>query len=425
MLGSHLKKIKDSESIKLDSRRKKEIKDFLVNQIALEKSARKNQLSPIFLFVKKFQFAARSFVVSILVITIGLSASIATVNASRDSLPGDTLYSVKKFTELAHYTITLDDKGKTKLQLEFASRRADELKKVVNNDEAPDKKRARTMMALAELKAQIAAINHTATTLNEKQELDAVELALAITTNNNSLEKSVAEVSDKINDNNSNNEELNQNLSEIVTTMGDTSDESIKIITSNQTAEENEETVKEIAKENLNDIYQSYQALTEQIDNLKNQIEKVDVTEQSPEYKSLNEKLTNITNEQEAIGNALSESDNLISENKSSQALLKTVETDEMINSLTNAVEDPETIIMLSKLPITETEGDDEGSTVTEEDASEENTTAATSQPPKTTTGVGTTQPEENTTEKSVDEKDASQMMLSPITKDSEPQIEK
>jgi hypothetical protein len=60
------------------------------------------------------------------IIVIVLLATMTTVTLSANSLPGDTLYSVKLLTERVRYLLTFDAEGKARLHLMFADRRTNE-----------------------------------------------------------------------------------------------------------------------------------------------------------------------------------------------------------------------------------------------------------------------------------------------------------
>src|SRR3989338_9340797 len=78
----------------------------------------------------------RPVAVFIMVIMVGASGWIATVDASYNALPGDWLYTTKRATEKTQVAIAAavgDKTGETKLHSEFAKRRALEAKKMVGS----------------------------------------------------------------------------------------------------------------------------------------------------------------------------------------------------------------------------------------------------------------------------------------------------
>lgn len=71
----------------------------------------------------------------ILIAGILLGAWIASVGATRNSLPGDFLYGWKLTTERMQVNLTLNDEKRTNVEMAFAERRLDEIKTTVANDD--------------------------------------------------------------------------------------------------------------------------------------------------------------------------------------------------------------------------------------------------------------------------------------------------
>jgi hypothetical protein len=97
--------------------------------------------------------------VSVRIATIGmivlsvLGGSITTVSASLTSLPGDFLFPVKRTTEKLQVAMQSDGNSKTKLKMEFAGRRLEEAKTIMQS-ENPEKE-AMVVLAMANFKTQI------------------------------------------------------------------------------------------------------------------------------------------------------------------------------------------------------------------------------------------------------------------------------
>lgn len=79
--------------------------------------------------------AARKTVVALLVGIMTLGSSSAAVAASRETVPGDMLYGVKRGVERVQLALTSSPQGEAELRIEFASRRFEEA--VVIAPEAP------------------------------------------------------------------------------------------------------------------------------------------------------------------------------------------------------------------------------------------------------------------------------------------------
>lgn len=89
----------------------------------------------------------RPMLVGLSSFAVVFSGWIATVSASINSLPGDVLYPFKRVAEEAQLTLSPGAENKTKLQVEFASRRLEEVSKIAegNDQEKKDKHMATTL----------------------------------------------------------------------------------------------------------------------------------------------------------------------------------------------------------------------------------------------------------------------------------------
>ncbi len=93
-------------------------------------------------FVKRAIPAVRGPVLAVSsIFFLAFGSSVASVSAAEKSLPGDFLYSLKLATEQARLAFTSGKQEKLKLKVEFTTRRAGELKKVSETDDAsrPDR----------------------------------------------------------------------------------------------------------------------------------------------------------------------------------------------------------------------------------------------------------------------------------------------
>lgn len=99
----------------------------------------------------------RPAVIFVLCFVVGTGGWIATVSASLRSLPGDTLYSVKLATEQTQAAVVDVLQGRaaaTELRVSFASRRAQEVHKVLSA-RSDDKKKERVDAAVQQLKSEV------------------------------------------------------------------------------------------------------------------------------------------------------------------------------------------------------------------------------------------------------------------------------
>lgn len=128
--------------IKPDQKWLKSNREILSAQIKAQTTAVKaNQTVWAVIFdnqvLKAFVKPAASFAAVLLLI---LCSWIATVSATKNSLPGDFLYSLKLTTERVQVNLAMDNEKKTNLELEFAERRLDEVQKVSETDSDKNKK---------------------------------------------------------------------------------------------------------------------------------------------------------------------------------------------------------------------------------------------------------------------------------------------
>lgn len=123
---------------------------------------RKNVFRPAFVVLSAF--------------AVVFSGWIATVNASMNSLPGDVLYPLKRATEEAQLTLSAGA-DKTNLQVEFASRRLEEVSKIVESADQQNKDE-NVATALDQFKNNINDVKANLETLkNNGQAEEAVAMA--------------------------------------------------------------------------------------------------------------------------------------------------------------------------------------------------------------------------------------------------------
>lgn len=127
--------------IKPDLEWKKSSREILFSQIKAQTSGHKDEkISWHVLFVKQFMVSAyKPLGAMILIFGIGLGAYITTVGATRNSLPGDLLYNFKLTAERVQVGLASNDEKKADLEIAFADRRLDEMKKLTEDNKA-DKK---------------------------------------------------------------------------------------------------------------------------------------------------------------------------------------------------------------------------------------------------------------------------------------------
>ncbi|OGL66332.1 hypothetical protein A2856_01385 [Candidatus Uhrbacteria bacterium RIFCSPHIGHO2_01_FULL_63_20] len=121
---------------------------------------------------------ARPMAVGASVFAVIFGGWVATVNASFDSVPGDTLYPVKLATERMQLAFSPSGERKARLHAEFAGRRLQEVSEISVSDR-PDKT-ARLKAAVANFTQEVASANEQLAALGEESPALAVDLAVAL-----------------------------------------------------------------------------------------------------------------------------------------------------------------------------------------------------------------------------------------------------
>ena len=118
--------------------------------------------------------AIKPVAVSLAVFLLAITGWVSAANLSANAMPGDALYSMKVGMEQAQLRLAFSDDQRAALQVEFASRRLDEMVKLASLN--GDKTEA-LHLALGNVKSQVETINET---LSEETSGNATELAKAV-----------------------------------------------------------------------------------------------------------------------------------------------------------------------------------------------------------------------------------------------------
>lgn len=112
------------------------------------------QFLDVFLPSKTVYYLVRPVTVVALIVGLIMGSWVTTVSASYNSLPGDALYPVKLATENVQTTLASKPK-ETKLRVEFAGRRAEEVKKIVKSNISKKEKKAKVAEAVKHLQSDL------------------------------------------------------------------------------------------------------------------------------------------------------------------------------------------------------------------------------------------------------------------------------
>lgn len=147
-----LKKLNTYKDIQADSTWKKENREVLFNQIINSSSVPETGFSFAKIY-NSFKIYSDIFyngivknlgqpviLTSMIVLTV-LSGGIMSINASRNTTPGDSLYIAKKISEKTQFALTFGDKRKAQLNVSFAENRAKEIAQVMSDEKTEEEKK--------------------------------------------------------------------------------------------------------------------------------------------------------------------------------------------------------------------------------------------------------------------------------------------
>ncbi|OGL73879.1 hypothetical protein A3E39_01390 [Candidatus Uhrbacteria bacterium RIFCSPHIGHO2_12_FULL_60_25] len=160
---------------------------------------------PIFapLYARVMRTLRGPAVATLSISTVVLGGSIASVSAAENSIPGDTLYSVKLVTEQARLALASTKQDKVKLKAEFTIRRVAELKTIVSTPVTKKEERASQAADILKrdldtLKQQLADVQEGSSgsdvaDIAKTVDKNAVEVVKALNETKNELSQEVKE----------------------------------------------------------------------------------------------------------------------------------------------------------------------------------------------------------------------------------------
>jgi len=126
---------------------------------------------------KTFALTYKPLVGMAIVLLVVFGSWIATVSATKNSLPGGFLYNVKLTTERIQVNFVFDDEEKTNLEIKFADRRLEEIRQIVSQDSNDPKNRERLEVPLKKFQESMANVNMNLAKIEIKDQQKAVEIA--------------------------------------------------------------------------------------------------------------------------------------------------------------------------------------------------------------------------------------------------------
>ncbi len=170
-----------------------------------------------------FAFTYKPLVGMAVVCLLIFGSWIATVNATKNSLPGDFLYSLKLTTERMQVNLAIDEEKKTNLELEFAGRRLEEIKTVVAKAETEPNQKENLDVTLKKFQESMVNLKTNLAKLEIKDKDKAVEIASV-------LDQKSQEYVDILQDQQESLPELAKNTEEAINASKVTSEKALDLI---------------------------------------------------------------------------------------------------------------------------------------------------------------------------------------------------
>ena len=144
-----------ADQINMTAEEKEKLENFVMGKILSELPAKEERI-PVWLKLANSlvpaNFAMQPVAVFSLIIGLFLITSFASVNASKNSLPGDTLYPLKLTAENLRYNLSFSSEGRAKAAMTMAENRMGELQMIT---EKPALSRSEKKVKIAKAAAEV------------------------------------------------------------------------------------------------------------------------------------------------------------------------------------------------------------------------------------------------------------------------------
>lgn len=197
----HLKEINANEAWKEETR------NFLLSEIANTPKV-KQETQPFFekLLQPNWQLIMRP--VGTMLITLAVvGGSVATVRASRGSLPGDVLYPIKRNVENVTISFTFDKTEKIRKKVELVGKRIEELNTIAAKDIEAPQKSEKIQRAVEEIKKDSTKVDEQLQEILEigeanegNQDSDVINEVKKLAVQGDAYEKTLNDISDNLPD---------------------------------------------------------------------------------------------------------------------------------------------------------------------------------------------------------------------------------
>ncbi len=189
-------KINKLKNLKPDNQWKSDYREILFSQISanqVNNLSKTNKFS-WYLFYRRLIpkgimiELTRPVWVSLILLAILAGGSVASIYASRDAKPGDSLYLAKIVSEKAKQAITFGEKSKAKLNLEFASNRAQEMAQIVDQAKTAEQDSGQVEQLTKNFKKEITEVKNRLSKIN----IGEISQGKSKTVSNNAAESKTA-----------------------------------------------------------------------------------------------------------------------------------------------------------------------------------------------------------------------------------------
>lgn len=163
-----------------------------------------------------------------LFLMIGYTAAIGAADAS---LPGDFLYPVKTASERVRMALTFGDENKVQLQMDFLSRRGDELKGLVSKGDADVKNIKRVSETVNKINQDVKEVQSKLSQISLAGTPESIDLVKSIDTKTLAVKLEIAEANAQLSDQTQ--KSVVAMLSEAIASIDDMADSALEVVVKN------------------------------------------------------------------------------------------------------------------------------------------------------------------------------------------------
>jgi hypothetical protein len=191
----NLRKVRPSTSW-LESQRSFLLSEITKNEQAIEvpvqEQGRPNFVFPIFNIPKLFKPAFG--VAMVLIVFASSLGTIGVISAAQNSLPGDSLYTLKTAFEKTQMTLASNQESRAGLSIKFANQRMEEFAQIANKPE----RKGNIEKTVKNLNAQLVTVQENMDKLKDVNSAKAAEVAKLISDQTDSYKETLTKTTDQL-----------------------------------------------------------------------------------------------------------------------------------------------------------------------------------------------------------------------------------